>query len=270
MAMAEEKGQQEMAWESQFSPYFKELDPADTGERAAERAVSLLGAKPISSCKTPVFLDPHVAASFLSVWASSFLGDQVMKGKSILKDHLGDSFYSKEICLIDDGRRSCGYASSPFDGEGVATQKTELVREGKVLGYLHDRTSAVRLKMHRTGNGARPVYKELPRVGVTNFYLEPGSGSRDDLLREMKKGFWIVDVIGVHTVDTVTGDFSLGAAGFWVEGDKRRPVRGVAVSGNLHQLFRKVIRVGNDLRFYNAYGSPSLLVSEMDLGGVQT
>ncbi|MBI2980950.1 MAG: TldD/PmbA family protein [Deltaproteobacteria bacterium] len=268
MAMAEEKGEQEMAWESDFSPYFKDLDPARTGERAAERAVALLGSQPIPSSKRPALLEPHVAASLLSVWASSFLGDQVMKGRSVLKDRLGEPFYSKEVDLIDDGRMPCGYATAPFDGEGVATRTTELVREGKILSYLHDQGSAVRLKMARTGNGVRSTYKERPRAGVTNLYLKPGTVSAGQLRQEMKKGFWIVELIGVHTVDTVTGDFSLGASGFWLEEGTRRPVRGVAVSGNLHELFRRVVGVGNDLKFYHAYGSPSLLVSEIDIGGV--
>lgn len=268
MVMAEENGEREMAWENEFSPFFDGLDPARPACRAAEQAVSLLGAKPISTRRVPALLDPAVGASLLGVLSTSFLGDQVMKGKSVLKDKVGELIYSREISLVDDGLREAGYATVPFDGEGVTTRRKETVSSGRLNGFLHDLTSAARLKAEPTGNGMRPIYKEIPRAGVTNFFVEPGSASQEDLRREMGKGFWITDLIGVHTADPVTGDFSLGAAGFWLEGSDKKPVRGVAVSGNIHELFKKTVRVGSDIRFYHSYGCPSLLISDIDIGGV--
>jgi len=268
MVMAEESGRQEMAWESSFSPFFEELEAEEVAHRAAERAVSLLGAGPVPSRKVAALLEPQVATSFLSVLSSSFLGDQVMKGKSSLADKIGQEIYSEKVSLIDDGRYPKGYATAPFDGEGALTQKTTLVEKGRLIGFLHNGLSAARLKRQSTGNAVRAAYKERPVVGVTNFYLQPSAASPDKMVREMGQGFFVTDVIGVHTANPVTGDFSLGAAGFWIEKGERRPVRGVTVSGNLHDLFRKVVAVGSDLRFYHGFGSPSLLVSEMDIGGL--
>jgi PmbA protein len=214
MGMAEAGGDQEMSWESDFSPYFEKLDPKWTARRAAEQAVSLLGARPISTRKVPALLDPVVGASLLGVLASSFLGDQVVKGKSSLKDRLGEQVYTKTLSIIDDGRKSDGYGSAPFDGEGTRTEQTTLVEKGVLRSFLHDRASAVRLKQKETGNGVRPTFKELPRSGVTNFFLQPGDRTFDQLRDQMGRGLWITDLIGVHTANPISGDFSLGASGF--------------------------------------------------------
>ena len=268
MVMAEERGRQESAWESDFSSSFEGLKAAEVARRAAERAVALLGAAPIQSRKAPALLEPAVGASLLGVLSASFLGDQVMKGRSALKGRLGETIYSKEIRLMDDGNRAGGYGSCPFDGEGSRTGGATVVESGILKNFLQDSLSAKRLEMPVTGNAVRPVYKEPPRPGVTNFFLEPGAKSPEALRHEMGHGFWITDLIGVHTADPVTGDFSLGAVGFWVEGGERKSaVRGVAVSGNLHDLMKKVIAVGSDLRFYESVGAPTLLVSEIDIGG---
>lgn len=267
MAVAEEKGCQEMAWESEFSPKFSELTAAP-GRRAAERALSLLGAKPISTRKAPAILDPQVGASLLSVLSASLLGDQVVRGKSVLKDRVGEEVYAKNVNLVDDGCRPGGFATAPFDGEGMPTQRTDLVAAGRLQGFLHDRASAAKMKAASTGNGMRPVYKERPRVGASNFFMEPGTLPLEQIIRELGCGFWILDLIGVHTADPVTGDFSLGACGFWMEKGTKVPVRGVAVSGNLHELFKKVVSVGSEIRFYHGYGCPPLLISEIDIGGV--
>ncbi|MBI2066602.1 MAG: TldD/PmbA family protein [Deltaproteobacteria bacterium] len=269
MVVAEEGGESETAWESDFSPSFDRLDPSVPARRAAEKAVSLLGAKPVSSRRCPALLEPSVAASFLSVLASSFMGDQVMRGRSILKDQVGKDIYSTKVSLLDDGRMVDGYLSLPFDGEGSPTKKNNLIKEGRLVGFLHDQQSSNRMGAELTGNGIRPSYKEKPRVGVSNFFLEPGQKPVSELMHQMENGFWITDLIGLHTANAVSGDFSLGATGFWVEnGKKNHPVRGVAVSGNLHTIFKRVVEVGSDLKFFHSFGCPSLLISDIDLGGV--
>lgn len=268
MAVAEEKGGHEMAWESEFSPFFQGLDPSRPARRAAGHAVSLLGAKPLSTRKAPVLLEPQVGSSFLGILASSFLGDQVARGKSMLKDRLGEEIYSREVSLIDDGTLPGGFASTPFDGEGSPSERTPVVQAGRLIQFLQDKISSASLQKRSTGNGVRSGYRERPKVGVTNFFIPKGSMDPETLLQEMGNGLWITDVIGMHTANPVTGDFSLGAQGFWVEKGKRRPVKGIAISGNLHDVLKKTVRVGSDLRFYHSYGCPSLLVSELDIGGV--
>lgn len=264
-----EGNDQQMAWEDEFSPRFSGLDPKKVATSAAERAISFLGARPIVTQRSPALLDPMVAASFLGVLSSSFLGDQVKKNRSALKDKLGKEIYAKGITIADDGRLPGGYASLPFDGEGTETRRNELVSKGVLRQFLYDARTAAETGRGSTGNGVRPGFKEPPRVGPTNFFVEPDKGSLEDLLAEMGTGFWIRDVIGVHTADPVTGDFSLGASGIWIEGGRRKtPIRGVTISGNLHELFKQVARIGGEARFYHSYGSPPLLISSVDIGGL--
>jgi PmbA protein len=268
VAEGEEGTDQQMAWEDEFSPRFSGLDPKKIATSAAERAISSLGARPIATQRSPALLDPMVAASFLGVLSSSFLGDQVKKNRSALKDKLEKEIYAQEVTIVDDGRLPGGYATLPFDGEGTETRRNELVSKGVLRQFLYDARTATEVSRSSTGNALRPGFKEPPRVGPTNFFVEPGKGKLEDLLKEMGTGFWIRDVIGVHTADPVTGDFSLGASGIWIEGAKKTPVRGVTISGNLHELFKRVVRIGGEVRFYHCYGSPPLLVSGIDIGGL--
>lgn len=274
MVVAEENAAQEMAWESDFSPDFSGLNPARVAGSAAEKAVSQLGARPVPTQKTGAVLDPVVAASFLGVLSSSFLGDQAQKNRSALKNRLGEKVYSPQVLLKDNGRLPGGFASFPFDGEGRMTEESVLVEQGTLKRFLYDSRSASQegasngRKVKSTGNAVRPGFKEAPRVGATNFFIESGSGSLDDLLADLGRGFWIRDVIGVHTADPISGDFSLGASGIWIEGgQRRRAVRGVTLSGNLHKLFEGVVRAGAGTRFFHSFGSPPLLIGEIDLGG---
>lgn len=268
MVVAEAGGKQESGWESDFSPFFHELKAEQVGRNGAERALSLLGAKPVSTQSVPALLDPVVGASLLGVLASSFLGDQVRKGRSSLQGKLGSVIYSPEVSLVDDSSYPKGFVKCPFDGEGTRTRPSEVVKRGRLQQFLYDIPTAGLEGTKTTGNAIRLNYKEPPKVGVSNFLLVPGNKSLAELLGCLQKGFWISDLIGVHTADPVTGDFSLGASGYWVEGGKKsHPVRGVAVSGNLHELFNRVQAVGSEIRFYNNYGCPPLLISSIDVGG---
>ena len=269
MVMAEDKGSQEMAWDSEQATEFSALNASRVAGRTSEKAVAQLGGRVVKTQKTAAVLDPMVAASILGVLASSFFGDQVQKNRSPLRNRKGEDIYSRQVTLVDDGSLPGGYASSPFDGEGTPTMRSELIVEGVLKGFLHDLGSAVKERTEGTGNGVRPNFKETPRVGATNFFIEQGRGTLKDLLGEMGTGFWIRDVIGVHTADPVTGDFSLGASGQWVEeGDGKFPVRGVTISGNLHEILKRVVRVGGESRFYRSFGSPPLLIDSIDVGGI--
>ncbi len=268
MVAAEEGDFKEMAWENEQAVSLSAIDPESLGRRVAEKAVSQLGARPVATQRTPAVLDPMVAASFLGVLSSSFLGDQVAKNRSTLRGRLGETIYSRRATVVDDGRRPGGYASAPFDGEGTTTSRNEVVSEGVLKRFLYDSCYGAREEGASTGNAVRSSFKEPPHVGVTNFFIEPGEEETSVLLAEMGDGFWIRDVIGIHTADAVTGDFSLGASGLWMEGGKRKaPVRGVTISGNLHDLFKNVVKVGQGIRFYHSYGAPPLLIDVVDVGG---
>lgn len=268
MVVAEDRGEQQMAWQSDFSHSFFGISPKKTAGIAAEKAISQLGGQIISTRKTPVVLDSLVAASFLGVLSSSFLGDQVQKNRSALRNRLGQKIYSPQVTIVDDGRLEGGYASFLFDGEGVERKRHEVVSQGELREFLHDSGSAAEAGCASTGNAIRSSYKDPPHPGATNFFILPGKGNLDRLIEEMGVGFWVRDVIGIHTADPVTGDFSLGASGIWIDGGKRqRPVRGVTLSGNLHTLFKNVVKAGEELAFYHEYGAPPLLIREMDVGG---
>jgi PmbA protein len=268
MVMAEDGRGQEMAWENDFAENEGGLNPEKTAREGAEKAVSQLGGKAVPTQKTPALLDATVAASFLGVLASSFFGDQVLKNRSALRGRLGETVYAGAVTIVDDGGLEGGYNRFPFDGEGVPTGRRAAVEKGMLRGFLYDLASAAQAEAASTGNAVRPAVKEPPRVGATNFFVEGGTASLEDLLGDLGTGFWIRDVIGVHTADPVTGDFSLGASGLWIEGGKRSfPVRGVTISGNLHELFKRVVAAGKEVRRYHAFGAPALLIESIDVGG---
>jgi PmbA protein len=268
MAMAEKNGDQEMSWGMDFSEKFSELQPHATAEKVAADAVALLGAKPIDSVRCPVVLDREVVCSLLGVLSPSFLADHVQKGKSALAGKLGETIYSPQFNLMDDGVRPGGFVSFPFDGEGHACQSTSLVEGGVLKNFLYDDYTALQDGKKSTGNATRGSFKEMPQLGITNFFIPAGESTLQDLEQGLDRGLWIVDVIGIHTANPISGDFSVGAVGFWYEGGKRQfPVRGIAISGNLHQIFNQVEAVGVDLKFYHGIGAPSLRVAALDIGG---
>lgn len=269
MVMADDGDGQEMAWENDYAADAYTLNPEKIARDAADKAVCQLGGKPIATQKTPVVLDATVVSSFLGILSSSFFGDQVSRNRSALGGKVGQSIYSQSITVVDDGCLEGGYNSSPFDGEGMETSRLELVKDGVLRGFLYDLTSAAQAGVGGTGSAVRPAVKEPPRTGASNFFIEPGTAKLAELLGDMGKGLWVRDVIGVHTADPVTGDFSLGASGVWIEGGKRlSPVRGVTISGNLHELLKRVAKVGSEIRRYHAFGAPPLLIETLDIGGL--
>jgi PmbA protein len=216
----------------------------------------------------PVILENHVAADFLDLLAPSFSAENLHKGKSMLKGKVGERLFSAQIRVRDDGALRGGMATAPFDGEGVPVQNTILVDEGIVKGYLFDTAYAARMGAASTGNSARSGVKGLPHLGISNFFIENGSTPSGDMLSGIGKGMMITSLIGMHTANPVSGDFSVGATGFLIEdGQITLPVKGVALSGNVLDLFRNVEMIGDDLRFFSQVGSPSLRISSLEISG---
>ncbi|MBI1911905.1 MAG: TldD/PmbA family protein [Deltaproteobacteria bacterium] len=267
-AVAEADGESQMGWEIGMGHGKGAIDPDKIGRGAAGNAVRLLGAQKIKTVKCPAIIENTVACELLEALAGSLLGDNVHKGKSMLIGKVGQRIASPSLNIWDDGVLKGGWATSAFDGEGVAKGRTQLLSEGVCQGYLYDSYWAVREGVQSTGNAARSNYKSFPTVGISNLYIEAGSKSFDELLKDMEKGIFVTEVLGVHTINTVSGDFSLGAAGFWVEGGKiAYPIRGMAVSGNLLGLFSQVESCGADIRFIGSIGAPSLLINEIEASG---
>ena len=265
---SEDESGSETAFSYKVTRRFKEIDPKAVGREAAEKAVAKLGAGKIPSGRYVALLDPYVAVNLLGVLKASFLAENVQKGKSLLKGKLGEKVFSPVFSLIDDGTLKDGLATAPFDGEGVPTRKTVLVENGTVKSFLYNLYTAAKEGEVSTGNAVRSSFKALPELGTTNFYIPRGGVSRESLFKQTRRGVYITEVLGMHTANPVSGDFSVGATGFLVEnGEITRPVRGITIAGNIKDLFGKLIAVGDDLRFYGAKGSPTLLIEEVAVSG---
>jgi PmbA protein len=274
-AVAEASGESEVAWDFDASHFFGDLDVEKVGRSAGSRALERLGGKRIPTGVYPVLLRNHVASEFLSLLAHSFFADQVLKGKSPLKGKRGERFFSPLLTIVDDGLCSKGISTAPVDGEGMPSQRTALVTQGEVNHFLYDRYWANRENLFSpgsraasTGNSRRHGVKSPPGVGISNFLIEPGNLTLPRLMEGFLHGVMVEEVMGLHTVNPISGDFSLGCSGDWVDrGQKVHPVKSIAIAGNLFELFRGVIGVGDDLRFFGAVGAPSLLIKELLISG---
>lgn len=247
---------------------FAELDPGAIGSKAAERAVRMLGAKQVGSQKVPVVLDPYIATSFLGLLSPALSGEAVQKGRSLFAGKVGQQVASHLVTIVDDGRLSGGIASAPFDGEGVPTSETILIQGGQLKGFLYNTYTAAKEGVCSTGNGVRGSFKGTPEVGVTNFFIKPGQTSPESIIKEVKNGLYVTEVMGMHTANPISGDFSVGAAGIWIEnGELTKPVRGIAIAGNIMDLLSSVDAVGSNLEFFGGKGAPTVRVSSMSLSG---
>ncbi|HWI54368.1 MAG TPA: metallopeptidase TldD-related protein, partial [Desulfobacteria bacterium] len=247
---------------------FRELDPLRIGREAAQKAVRKLGAATVGTQKAVIVFDPYVATNFLGVIAPALSAEAVQKGKSLFGGRVGQTVASDKISIIDHGAMPGGISSAPFDGEGVPTSKTVLVQNGELKGFLHNTYTAAKDGVTSTGNGTRGSFKSTPEVGTTNFYIEPGPHSPDDMLKDISSGLYITDVMGMHTANPISGDFSVGAAGIWIENGKlTKPVRGVAIAGNILELLKEVEGVGSDLSFFGSKGSPTIRIAKMTVSG---
>ncbi|MDH4230424.1 MAG: TldD/PmbA family protein [Nitrospirota bacterium] len=270
MAIAEDGQESQTGWDFSGSRFLRDVSFENTGRTAAERAVQLLGARTITERRTGIILDNSVAVDFLSIFASSFSSDSLQKGKSLLKDKLGKRIISHLINIVDSGLLPGKLGSSPVDAEGVTTREKFLVREGVLQGYLYNTYTARRGGTHSTGNAARGGFSTLPSVGITNLFIEPSSSGKSpckkDLFKTLDRGLYIVDAMGVHTANPISGDFSVGVTGLWIEGGEIQfPVKEAVISGNILEFFSKVAAAGNDLTFYGSMGAPSLLISDVDV-----
>lgn len=266
--VAEAEGDAQMGWDFDFSNSFSGIDLERIAERAGSKATALLGARPIPTMRCQAVFDNRVATDLLEVISASFLAENVQKGKSLFRGRVGERLFSELVTVRDRGLLPGGMGSAPCDGEGVPQQDTRLVADGVLEGFLYDSYWGKRMAAVSTGNAVRAGVKGPPKMGVHNLCIEPGGNTREALLSGVAKGVLITDVMGMHTANPISGDFSVGAAGFYLEGGAiRHPVKGIAIAGNLLELFRGIDMVGDDLRFFGSVGSPALRVAELDVSG---
>ena len=267
--VAEEDGDSQTGLGFHYSTKYRDINPGEIGVEGAEKAVTMLGARGIDTQKTNIVLDPYIATSFLGVLAPALSAEAVQKDKSLLKDRIGEKLLSNLLTLVDDGSLEGGIHTSPFDGEGVDSQRTPLFVEGVLKGYLYNSYTALVDGRNSTGNGIRyGSFMGTPDVGTTNLYIPAGETPREELISRTKEGLYITEVLGMHTANPISGDFSVGAAGLWIEnGELTYPVRGVAIAGNLLDLLSNVDAVGDDLRFFGGKGAPTIRIPHITVSG---
>ncbi|MEM6938906.1 MAG: TldD/PmbA family protein [Pseudomonadota bacterium] len=238
---------------------------AEIGARAAERAVERLGAKKPPTGTYPVLFDERVSGSLIGHLLSAVNGIAIARGASFLRDHMGQEVLPKGLSVIEDPLRPRTLGSRPFDGEGLPTSKRKIVEDGTLQAWTLDLATARKLGHAPTGNAARGT-SSGPMPTNWNVSLTQGDQSRDDLMREMGTGLFVTSMIG-STINPNTGDYSRGAAGFWVErGQISYPVNECTIAGNLRDMLRSIVPA-NDARLHLSRVVPSLLVPEMTLAG---
>jgi PmbA protein len=246
--------------------YAAELeDPAAVGRRAGEKAVKRLGPRKLATAKLPVVFDPRVANSLLGHLASAINGASIARGISFLKDKLGARILPAGIDIIDDPHRQRGLRSRPFDGEGLATARRLLVEDGVLKSWILDLRSARQLGLKSTGHAARGT-SSPPGPATSNLHLAPGKLAPKELMSDIAAGFYCTELIGFG-VNNVTGDYSRGAAGFWIEkGEIAYPVSEITIAGNLKQMYLELVPA-NDLVFRYATNAPTLRIDGMTVAG---
>ena len=267
--VASSDGERQIGYHGEAARAITDLDPAKIGLRAAQRATEKLGAKPFATQKLPVVLDPWMSMSLLGAIAPLFSADNVLKGRSLFADKVGQRVANERVTIIDDARRSGGLRSAPFDGEGVVTTRRTLVEKGMLRGYLTNQKTARKMNTASTGNARRGSYASPSRVGPSNFYVEGGTDDPTATVARLDKALRVTSLLNLHTIDPVSGEFSLGATGTYLEkGAPVHPVQGITIAGNLTSLLNAITGVGTDLTFGpGGIGSPTLVIAELSIGG---
>jgi PmbA protein len=235
---------------------FKGLEsPEAIGKKAAERALRQLGARKVKSQVVPVVFDQQMAARLIGQFVSAASGRSIDRKSTFLLNKLGEIVASKQVTIVDDPLMKGKLGSRPFDGEGLPMKRRIIVGEGKLLTYLVDAYAGRKLKCEPNSSG------------TGNLYLEAGDKTAEEIIASVKNGLYLTSVSG-SGVNGVTGDYSLGASGMWIEDGKLAyPVSGITVASNLLDMFAGIIAVGNDLEFRSSTSSPTILIDKMTVAG---
>lgn len=263
---SDDQGMQRDYWYTVSRKRHELEDPESVGRTAAERTLRRLGARKVGTQRVPVIFDSETACSMLGHLASAVSGYSLYKGASFLLGQLGKSIAPPHVNVEDNGCLPGKLGSRPFDGEGLATRKTMILDRGVLSSYLLDTYSGRKLGMASTSNASRSI-GDNPTVSPTNLFFHPGEESPGEIIQSVTQGLYVTELIGFG-VNMVTGDYSRGASGFWIEnGELAFPVEEVTIAGNLKQMFQDIESIGNDLIFRGKLASPTICIREMMVGG---
>jgi PmbA protein len=245
--------------------------PEEIGIIAAQRALRRLGARPVKTQRVPVVFSPEIARSIIGTLFDAANGDSIYRHATFLDGMLNERIAGENITVIDDGTLVFdgigGFGTSAFDGEGLPTRRTVLVEGGILRTYVTNTYTARKLGTRSTGNASRGLAGN-PGIGAHNFFLQPGSMTPEALIADVKTGLYVTETMG-HGVNLVTGDYSVGAAGLWIEnGELTFPVEEITIAGNLKEMFRNISAIANDLDHRTAVAAPTLRIEGMTVAGL--
>jgi PmbA protein len=253
-------------WFSSAHTLAKLDTPEAVGKEAARRTLQRLGARKIASTRVPVVLDPMVARTILDNIADAVNGDSIYRHSSFLAGKLGEQIAGANVTMVDDGTMPGGFGTSPFDGEGIPSRRTVVIENGVLKSYLLNTYTARKLGLKTTGNAARGLTGN-PGISSGNFFLQPGTRTPQQIIKDVKQGLYITDFLGFG-VNLVTGDFSRGAGGMWIEnGEFTYPVEEITVAGNFKDMLNNISEIGNDLEFRGSTACPTLRIDGMTIAG---
>jgi PmbA protein len=266
MAIAGEGLGMERDYDFSSALHAADLDRAEAvGRKAGERTVRRVNPRKVPTKKVPVVFDPRIAGGLIGHLAGAINGSAIARKTSFLKDKLGEQLFASGINVIDDPLRRRGLRSRPFDAEGVTGRQRAIIEDGRLTTWLLDSATARELGLKTTGHAQRGV-SSAPSPGATNLHLAPGTATPDELIADIDEGFYVADLIGVG-VNLITGDYSRGAAGFWIEhGRISYPVSEVTIAGHLNDMFRTLVPA-NDLEFRYGTNAPTVRVEGLTVAG---
>ena len=257
----------EMGAYGESSRKLDELDIRYSAAESVRKAISYLGASTIKTGTYSVVLDQETTASLIDIVADLFCAPEIHKGRSMMKGQLGNKVASPCITLIDNGRIAWKSGSSSWDSEGVPTGETLLIENGIASSYLYNLQYAWKDGVQSTGNASRGL-SSLPDVDTTNIILKPGTESGEDIISSIKKGLYITEFMGLHTVDSISGNFSIGAKGLMIEnGELTHAVSGVTIASNLLDFIKRITVVGSDLKYFGSVATPTVVVEDIVIAG---
>lgn len=266
LALSDNGEMQRDYWYSSARTLSKLDSPESVGAEAARRTLRRLNARRVPTQRVPIIFPREIAPSLIGAIFEAANGDSIYRGASFFTGKLGEQVASESVTVIDDGTMIGGFGSSPFDGEGLPTRRKIIVERGVLQTYLLNTYTARKLNMRSTGNAVRGLTGN-PGIGSGNLFLEPGNQSPEELLRSVQSGLYVTELMG-QGVNMVTGDYSRGASGVWIEnGELTYPVQEITIAGNLKEMFRNITAIANDLIFRGSAASPTLRIDGMTIAG---
>ena len=263
---SDENGMQSGSWFTAGRRLDSLEAPETLGREAARRTLQRLGASRVATQKVPVVFEASVAAGLINHLFSAVSGSAIYRAASFLTDCIGERIAPDTVAVYDDGTLPGAPGSKPFDGEGLPTRRTAVVENGVLLTYLLDTYTGRKLGMRSTGNAARSA-GDAPSVSPTNFFLVPGETTPEEIIASVPSGLYVTSLIGFG-VNPVTGDYSRGASGVWIEGGELTfPVEEITIAGNLRQMLADIEMIGNDLDRRRRVMAPTLKIREMTIAG---